>query len=59
MGTLKDQVLIFIEMLDRRQVGKVVRVNVNERVRDLDLSISGSIIATTDSGRLLVINLAG
>jgi hypothetical protein len=58
MGTLKDQVLIFIEMLDRRQVGKVVKVNVNERVRDLDLSISGSIIATTDSGKLLVINLA-
>jgi glucose/arabinose dehydrogenase len=58
MGTLKDQVLIFIEMLDRRQVGKVVKVNVNERVRDLDVSIGGSIIATTDSGRLLVINLA-
>ena len=58
MGTLKDQVLIFIEMLDRRQVGKVVKVNVNERVRDLNLSISGSIIATTDSGKLLVINLA-
>jgi glucose/arabinose dehydrogenase len=58
MGTLKDQVLIFIEMLDRRQVGKVVKVNVNERVRDLDVSIGGSIIATTDSGKLLVINLA-
>lgn len=59
MGTLKDEALIFIEMLDRRQVGKVVKVNVNERVRDLDLSIGGSIIATTDSGKLLVINLAG
>jgi len=59
MGTLREESLIFIEMLDRQRVGKVVKVNVNERVRDLDLSISGSIIATTDSGRLLVINLAG
>lgn len=59
MGTLKDQALIFIQILDRRQIGKVIKVDVGERVRDLDLSISGSIIATTDSGKLLVITLAG
>ena len=58
MGTLREEALIFIEMLDRRQIGKVVKVNVGERIRDLDLSIDGSIIATSDSGKLLVINLA-
>jgi glucose/arabinose dehydrogenase len=34
-------------------------INVNERIRDLDISKEGSIIATTDSGKLLVINPAG
>jgi len=59
MGTLKEQALIFIEMLDRQRIGKVVKVDVGERIRDLDLSKDGSIIATTDSGKLLVIDLAG
>jgi glucose/arabinose dehydrogenase len=31
-------------------------VNVNERIRDLDLTKDGSIIATTDSGKLLIIS---
>jgi glucose/arabinose dehydrogenase len=31
-------------------------VNVDERIRDLDLTKDGLIIATTDSGKLLIIS---
>jgi glucose/arabinose dehydrogenase len=56
MGTLREESLIFIEMRDRRTPGQVVKVNVGERIRDLELSLDGAIVATTDSGKLLVIS---
>jgi aldose sugar dehydrogenase len=56
MGTLREESLIFIEMKNRRVVGQMQTVNVNERIRDLEVSKDGSMIATTDSGKLLVIN---
>lgn len=56
MGTLREESLIFIEMQDRDTVGQVVKVGVGERIRDLDLTLEGAIIATTDSGKLLVIS---
>lgn len=59
MGTLREQSLIFIQMKNKRVVGQINTVNVDERIRDLDLSLDGSIIATTDSGKLLVITPQG
>lgn len=56
MGTLREESLIFIQMKNKRVVGQMQTVNVNERIRDLDVTKDGSIIATTDSGKLLVIN---
>ena len=56
MGTLREESLIFIQMNNKRVVGQMQTVNVNERIRDLDVTKDGSIIATTDSGKLLVIN---
>jgi glucose/arabinose dehydrogenase len=56
MGTLREESLIFIQMNNKRVVGQMQTVNVNERIRDLDITNDGSIIATTDSGKLLVIN---
>jgi glucose/arabinose dehydrogenase len=58
MGTLREQSLIFIAMKNKRVVGQMQTVAVNERIRDLDLSRDGSIIATTDSGKILVISPA-
>lgn len=55
MGTLKAEVLIFIQMQGVNTVGRVQSVKVGERVRDLDLLPSGQLVATTDSGKLLVI----
>lgn len=56
MGTLREESLIFIQMNNKRVVGQMQTVNVNERIRDLDVTKDGSIIATTDSGKLLIIN---
>ena len=56
MGTLREEALIFIELIDRTTVGQVVSADVGERIRDLEISDSGQIIATTDSGKLLIIS---
>jgi glucose/arabinose dehydrogenase len=58
MGTLANQSLIFIQLLDRQKVGAVVSVDVGQRIRDLEVTSTGSILATTDSGQLLLINPA-
>jgi glucose/arabinose dehydrogenase len=58
MGTLRQESLIFIQLLNRTTVGQISEVNVSERIRDLEISKDGQIIATTDSGKLLTIALA-
>ena len=58
MGTLANQSLIFIQLLDKQKVGAVVSVDVGQRIRDLEVTSTGSILATTDSGQLLLINPA-
>ena len=55
MGTLREEVLIFIELKDRKTVGQVLNIDVGDRIRDLEISSSGQIVATTDSGKLLFI----
>ena len=55
MGTLKNESLIFIQLLSKERVGQVSAVDVGERVRDLELLPNGKLLATTDSGKLLLI----
>jgi glucose/arabinose dehydrogenase len=55
MGTLRENALIFLQLMSKREVGQVANVNVGERIRDLEVGNDGSIIATTDSGNLLFI----
>lgn len=66
MGTLAEQSLIFIEILNLKnkssdevdiKVGRVLNAFVGERIRDMDLTVNGELVATTDSGRLLFISL--
>ncbi len=57
MGTLREESLIFIELLDPKKVGKLTTHPVNERIRDLEIGAQGEMIATTDSGKLLFISL--
>lgn len=58
MGTLREESLIFIQLANRTTVGEITTVNVGERIRDLVISKSGQMLATTDSGKILVITLA-
>ena len=58
MGTLREQSLIFIQMKTRSSVGEVVKVDVGERIRDLEMGSNNQIIATTDTGQLLFISMA-
>jgi glucose/arabinose dehydrogenase len=55
MGTLRELSLIFISMKSKNEVAQMKTVEVGERIRDLEMGKDGSIIATTDSGRLLLI----
>lgn len=55
MGTLREESLIFIQLRNRTTVGVIEKINVGERIRDLDLASDGRILATTDSGQLLII----
>jgi hypothetical protein len=57
MGTLREEALIFIELLDGKKVGKITPYPVNERIRDLEIGVTGEMIATTDSGKLLFISI--
>jgi glucose/arabinose dehydrogenase len=56
MGTLREESLIFIQLRNRATVGAIEKVDVGERIRDLDLAPDGKILATTDSGQLLAIS---
>jgi aldose sugar dehydrogenase len=58
MGTLREQSLIFIQLKTRSSVGEVVKVDVGERIRDLEMGRNNQIIATTDAGQLLFISMA-
>ena len=55
MGTLREESLIFIQLTNRTTVGQITEVNVGERIRDLEISKDGHMIATTDSGKLLTV----
>lgn len=57
MGTLREESLIFIELLDPKRVGETTIHPVNERIRDLEIGAQGEMIATTDSGKLLFISI--
>lgn len=57
MGTLREESLIFIELLDPGKVGAITTHPVNERIRDLEIGLQGEMIATTDSGKLLFISI--
>lgn len=56
MGTLKEHALIFIQLSSKDKVGQVASVDVSDRIRDLELLPDGRLVATTDSGNLLLIS---
>ena len=57
MGTLREESLIFIELLEAKKVGEMTTYPVKERIRDLEIGANGEMIATTDGGKLLFISI--
>ena len=56
LGTLREQALVFMAIDERFAVTNTVNVDIGERIRDLEVLSTGELVATTDSGKLLVIN---
>jgi len=54
MGTLKEQVIVFMKVTDLR-ITDTEPVSVDARVRDLEVLPDDRLIASTDDGRLLLI----
>ena len=55
LGTLREQVLVFMKVSEKFEVLETVQLEVGERIRDLELLSNGALIATTDSGKLLTV----
>lgn len=55
LGTLKEEVLVFLKVSDAFGVGESVQVAVGDRIRDLEVLSNGALLATTDSGKLITV----
>jgi glucose/arabinose dehydrogenase len=58
LGTLREEVLVFITLNQKFEVARTSRVDVGQRVRDLDLLSNGDLIMSTDSGNLITATYA-
>ena len=54
MGTLKEESLVFMTITPAGVVTGEKRIKVGERIRDLDIDENKNIVATTDSGKIMV-----
>lgn len=53
LGTLREQVLVFMLVSHKFEVLETVQLDMGERIRDLELTSDGAIIATTNSENCL------
>ena len=56
LGTLREEVLVFMKISEKFTVTDSVQVDVGDRIRDLEMLSNGSLIATTDSGKLITVS---
>jgi aldose sugar dehydrogenase len=55
LGTLREEVLVFLKVSDVFEVGESAEVDVGDRIRDLEVLSNGALLATTDSGKLITV----
>jgi glucose/arabinose dehydrogenase len=55
LGTLREEILLFMKISENYEIIESVRVEMNQRIRDLEVLSNGSLIATTDSGQLITV----
>ena len=53
LGTLREEVLVFIKLNQELQVVERIQVKVGHRVRDLEVLRNGALLMSTDSGQLI------
>jgi len=53
LGTLREEVLVFIALNQKLEVTSTQQIDVGQRVRDLDVLSNGSLIMSTDAGNLI------
>lgn len=56
LGTLREEVLVFMKLSENLEVMQSAQVDMNERIRDLEMLRNGDLLATTDSGKLITIS---
>ncbi len=56
LGTLREEVLVFMKVNEKFEVVENVRVDMGERIRDLEVLSNGSLLATTDEGNLITVS---
>ena len=56
LGTLREEVLVFIRLNQKYELLDTRRVDVGQRIRDLDVLSNGSLIMSTDAGNLITAN---
>lgn len=56
LGTLAEQVLVFMKINEKFEITEEVRLDMNERIRDLEVLSNGALLATTDSGKLITVS---
>lgn len=56
LGTLRAEVLVFMKINEKLEIGENVQVDLGDRIRDLEVLSSGALLATTDSGKLFTIS---
>jgi glucose/arabinose dehydrogenase len=57
LGTLARQSLVLLKLGRNLAVTGQQIVSVGERIRDLEVLPAGQVVATTDSGKLLIVSL--
>ena len=56
LGTLREEVLVFMKLSETFEVMQSAQVDMDERIRDLEMLRNGDLLATTDSGKLITIS---
>ena len=56
LGTLREEVLVFMKLSETFEVTQSAQVDMDERIRDLEMLSDGDLLATTDSGKLITIS---
>ena len=52
-GTLREEVLVFIRLNQKYELQDTLRVDMGQRIRDLEVLSNGSLIMSTDAGNLI------